>query len=306
LHLVIGAEEFAGIHVARALQGQASVRTVESVPRDQAALAAAMEEVEVVYACAEIPPDVKLPLLGRTALLLPRIVAAARAAGVKRLVYVSSADVLGSELVGRMSELSRPRPENGYERSKLREEQYLRANVDDLDWVIVRPARAIGAQDRLWSEHLLRKVGSRRRIWQVAGGRVFETFIAGPDLGRALVAAGKRGQPGHTYLIGGFDATWRELMEIVAERLGVRLQVQAVPFDLALVHAAARELTTAAGKTCWPNPCAVDGFGKPHLYDDSRTRRQLTWSPQIGSLAEVVGEVLRAYQPGAVSASPGK
>jgi nucleoside-diphosphate-sugar epimerase len=324
VHLVIGADTFAGVHVALALHGQAAVRAlaapastavaqgdadlVEAEIGDRAALAAAMDGVEVAYMCAETPPELRTAPLARPALLLPAVVAAARAAGVRRLVYVSTADVLGSERAGRMSEVSRPRPDNAFERAKLREEEYLRAEVDDLEWVIVRPARGIGVHDRLWSEYLVRQVVAGGRIWQVGGGRVFQSFITGPDLGRALAAAARRGQPGHTYLAGGFDATWRELMEAAAIGLGVPLHVQPVPFDLAFLQASIRQLLTAPGKPCWPNAYAIDAFGRPHLYDDSRSRRQLTWSPQVGSVAEAIADVVasqRAAVP-VLSAPPGR
>ena len=204
-----------------------------------------------------------------------------------------TAPVAGSGRSLFIPETSQPRPENAYEKLKLREEQFLRAEVDDVDWVIVRPARGVGARDRLWSEHLIRKIKPGARFWQVAGGRVFQTFIAGPDLGRALVAAGRRGQPHHTYLAGGFDSTWRDLLETAAAELGVPLHVQPVPYDLAFLHALGRELTTGFGSSRWPNVYAVEAFGKPHLYDDSRSRRQLTWSPQVGSFAEAIPEVVR-------------
>ena len=321
VHVVIGAHEFAGVHAVHALRGEPGVRAlvppgsraraeqdgvevVEARFEDPEVLAAAAAGAEVVYVCAESPPDIRLPLILPQPRLLRRVVEAARRAGVRRLVHLSTADVLGSNRRGRISEVGPARPENSYERMKLREEQYLRADVDDVDWVIVRAARGVGAHDRLWTEHLIRQLVPGGKSWQVAGGRVYQTFIAGSDLGRALVAAGKRGQPHHTYLAGGFDSTWRELLEVAIAELQVRVRIQPLPFDLAFLAAAARELTTGFGRSCWPNRYAVDAFGRPHLYDDSRSRRQLTWSPQIGSFAEAMassplfGEVSRRSREG--------
>ena len=327
LHVVVGAHQFAGIHAVQALAGEARVRAllppgwraageepnvelVEAPLDDPDALAAAMGGADVVYVCAETPPDIRLSPLLPQPVLLRRVVEAARRAGARRLVHVSSADVLGSNRRQRISEAGAARPQNPYERMKLREEQYLRAQVDDLDWVIVRPTRGVGAHDRLWSEHLIGQLAPSRRIWQAAGGRVYQTFIAGADLGRALLAAGKRGQPHHTYLVGGFDATWRELLDTASAGLQIPIHVQPVPFDVAYLAAAARELTTSFGRSCWPNRYAVDAFGRPHLYDDSRSRRQLTWSPQVGSFSEamasipLVGKVARRRPDGGANAQP--
>jgi nucleoside-diphosphate-sugar epimerase len=264
------------------------VELIEAPLEDPDALASAVTGADVVYVCTETTPDVRLSPLLPQPVLLRRVVEAARRAGAKRLVHVSTADVLGSNRRERISEVGPARPQNAYERTKLREEQYLRAQVDDLDWVIVRPARGVGTHDRLWSEHLIGELAPERRIWQAAGGRVYQTFIAGADLGRALLAAGRRGQPHHTYLVGGFDATWRELLDTASAALRIPVHVQPMPFDVAYLAAAARELTTGFGQSCWPNRYAVDAFGRPHLYDDSRSRRQLTWSPQVGSFSELL------------------
>lgn len=36
----------------------------------------------------------------------------------------------------------------------------------------------------------------------------------------------------------------------------------------------------------WPGVFAVDVIGKPRIYDDSYSRRELTWSPSVGSLEQ--------------------
>jgi nucleoside-diphosphate-sugar epimerase len=171
--------------------------------------------------------------------------------------------------------------------------------------MIVLPSRSIGAHDWLWSGYLIGKLVAGG-VWHVGGGRAAQTFIGGPDLGRALVAAARRGQPGHTYLLGGFDATWLELLKAAAAAIGVPLRLRALPYELAFVDAAARELTTTPGGRCWPNRYAIEALGRPHLIDDSRSRRQLTWSPQIGSVEEAIGDVVRWYREPLVSAQPGR
>jgi hypothetical protein len=42
----------------------------------------------------------------------------------------------------------------------------------------------------------------------------------------------------------------------------------------------------APGAVVWPGVYAVDVLGKPHYFDDSQSRRQLTWSPSVGSFEQ--------------------
>ena len=43
---------------------------------------------------------------------------------------------------------------------------------------------------------------------------------------------------------------------------------------------------TPEGAVVWPGIYAVDVIGKPHYYDDSHSRRELTWSPSVGSFEQ--------------------
>ena len=46
------------------------------------------------------------------------------------------------------------------------------------------------------------------------------------------------------------------------------------------------ESVTAIGAVVWPGLYTIDVLGKPHYYDDSESRRQLTWSPSVGSFEQ--------------------
>jgi hypothetical protein len=43
---------------------------------------------------------------------------------------------------------------------------------------------------------------------------------------------------------------------------------------------------TAPGAVVWPGTYAVDVLGRHHFYDDSQSRRDLTWSPSVGSFEQ--------------------
>jgi dihydroflavonol-4-reductase len=118
-----------------------------------------------------------------------------------------------------------------------------------------------------------------------------QTFIAAEDVGRACLAAADRGRPGKSYLIGGFDSTWRDLLESSARAAGVSADIVSLPHDLAYVRALAAEAMSSRGAPIWPSVYAVDVLGKPHQVDDSHARRELTWSPSVGSFEQAMPQM---------------
>jgi nucleoside-diphosphate-sugar epimerase len=124
------------------------------------------------------------------------------------------------------------------------------------------------------------------RVWLPAGGRAKQTFVSAADVGRACLAAADRGRPGHTYLIGGFDASWRELLESAIRAVGLGGTIVNLPYDILYLRALAIEAAAAPGAVVWPGTYAVDVLGRHHFYDDSFSRRELTWSPSVGSFEQ--------------------
>jgi nucleoside-diphosphate-sugar epimerase len=127
---------------------------------------------------------------------------------------------------------------------------------------------------------------ARGRLWLPGAGRALQTFVAAGDVGRACLAAADRGRPGHSYLIAGFDATWNDLVESAARAADIKAEIGSLPYDLAYLKALATETVTAQGAVVWPGIYATDVIGKPHYYDDSHSRRELTWSPSVGSFEQ--------------------
>ena len=285
MHLVIGAGEFLGDHVSHALAADVPVIELQA-DADAETLADAISAVEVVINCAQSwSPARRLRFQKSPPVLLSKIVEAARRSKVRRIVHVSTADVYGPDHVGQLNEKSRLKPVHAYERLKLYEEQWLMQSAEDLEVVIVRPARVFGEKED-WI--LPRLMGSlvKGRVWLPRGGRAKQTFVSAGDVGRACLAASDRGRPGHTYLVGGFDASWRELLESAIRAVGVGGTIVNLPYDLLYLRSLAIETFTAPGAVVWPGIYAADVIGKTHYYDDSQSRRELTWSPSVGSFEQ--------------------
>ena len=285
MQLVIGAGEFLGDSVSRALASE--VPLVElAADADEETLTDAMRGVQVVHVCSESwSPAHRLRYRRRTPALLERVVDAARKADVRRIVHVSTADVYGPDHFKRINEKAELHPVHAYERLKLMEETWLFENADDLEVVVLRPARVFGPGEDWLIPRLMLGV-SRGRLWLPGGGRTMQTFIAAADVGRACLAAADRGRPGHSYVVAGFDSSWAEFLQLAAHALEIPCSLGSLPYDLAYLRSLGEEIITAAGAPIWPGIYAVDVIGKPHLYDDSQSRRELTWSPSTGSFEQ--------------------
>jgi nucleoside-diphosphate-sugar epimerase len=282
VQLVIGAGEFLGDHVSHALAAEVPVIELNADADDET-LADAISAVEVVLNCAQTwSPARRLRFRKSPPPLLQKIVEAARRAKVRRIVHVSTADVYGPDQSGQVNEKSRLRPVHAYERLKLYEEQWLMQSAGDIEVVIVRPARIFGARED-WILPRLMGALVKGRVWLPGGGRAKQTFVSAEDVGRACLAAADRGRPGHTYLVGGFDSSWRELLDSAIRAVGVAGTVVNLPYDLLYLKALTMETVTPPGGVIWPGIYATDVLGKPHFYDDSQSRRDLTWSPSVGS-----------------------
>ena len=285
MHLVIGAGEFLGDHVSHALAAEAPVIALNADADDET-LSDAISGIDVVHICAQTwSPARRLRYRKAAPSLLKRVIDAARNAGVRRIVHLSTADVFGPDHFVRVTEKAKVHPVHAYERLKFFEERWLLRAAADLQVVIVRPARVFGVGED-WILPRLMGSMARGRLWLPGGGRSLQTFVSAGDVGRACLAAADRGRPGHSYLIGGFDATWRDLLESAARAVGIPANITSLPYDLAFLKALATETVTAPGAVVWPGVYAVDVMGKPHYYDDSLSRRELTWSPSVGSFEQ--------------------
>jgi len=271
--------------VSRALASE--VQLIElPADADKETLTDAMRGVEIVHVCSESwSPAHRLRYRRRTPALLERVVDAARKADVRRIVHVSTADVYGPDHFKRINEKAELHPVHAYERLKLMEETWLFENVQDVEVVVLRQARVFGPGEDWLIPRLMLGV-SRRRLWLPSGGRAPQTFIAAADVGRACLAAADRGRPGHSYLVAGFDSSWAEFLRLAAHALEIPSSLGSLPYDLAYLRGLGEEVITATGAPIWPGIYAVDVIGKPHLYDDSQSRRELTWSPSTGSFEQ--------------------
>lgn len=243
---VTGAGGFLGSRLVAALAGGAvPVRALVRAPvrwlptEDQHAVelldpaadvAAALEGVDAVVhlaghneVVAAADPD---RALAETALAGRHVVEAARAAGVGRVVYVSTIHVYGDRLApgATVDEDVPPAPHGAYAVARLAVEHLV---ADGPDPVVLRLSNAVGAPaspevDRwtLVAADLCRSAATIGRLVLRSTGQQWRDFIGLADVVSAIVGATDPGRiPTGTYnLVSGRSTTVRALAELVQDR----------------------------------------------------------------------------------------
>lgn len=248
--LVTGAAGFIGRHVADALReaghdvvghDAAPGADVAGDIRDEAGLRAAMAGCDAVfhlaamysYARADAARMIEVNVEGTRAVL-----AAARSAGVARVVHTSSCATCGPA-EGRLAD-ERDHPpawelEVAYKRSKVDSERVaLEAAAAGQDVVVVNPTTPVGPGDD-------RPTPTGKMIRDVASGRI-RAYVATTglnvvdvrDVAVGHLRAFERGRAGQRYLLGGENLSLAEVFATVTRHAGRPAPRIRVPFRVAL------------------------------------------------------------------------
>jgi dihydroflavonol-4-reductase len=271
--------------LARSDESAAALRELGAQPvrgdvLDAEALTAAMRGCEVVYHAAGVnalcfrDPS---PLFEVNVQGSRNVVRAAAAAGVRRVVYTSSAAALGEARGTVGSETSPHRGSflSSYERSKFEAEQAVLAAARETgtEIVYVNPASVQGPG---------RATGSTKLLLDYLNGKlkaIVDSTISLVDIADCTeghLLAEVRGEPGERYVLSGATVTVREGIQLLNRLTGIDEPVRALPPAVATAAAVAVE-TVARLRRTTPRVCrdlvrtALHG----HSYDGSRAAREL-------------------------------
>jgi 2-alkyl-3-oxoalkanoate reductase len=307
--LVTGASGFLGGHLVAGLcragvPVRALVRATSNVQRltglgvetvagdldDPDSLVRACQGQQVVFHVAAKVPDwgprrefFRVNADGTAAL-----VAACQAAGVERLVLVSSLTVLG--LLRSGTEVDEdtpydPSPRDAYTASKIEAEKIvLQAHGQrGLSTLVMRPGAIWGPGD----VHIVPRMAAllrRRRAFYIDGARNSVALSHVDNLVAGLILAANCVASGVYHLTDGQPVTARELIDGLAGLLGVPKPRRSLPFFV--VYAMACLMENSARLLRQPTPPALTRYGvrlvASHcLYNNRKAERDLGYRPSV-------------------------
>lgn len=152
--------------------------------------------------------------------------------GVRRLVHTSTADVLGVLEPGEQARTEADRYNlagTGYHYgdTKLAGDERLRTFADRLEIVWIHPGAMLGPFDfTLQYGRIFAELRDGKIPGVPVGGA---SWAHVSDVADAHVAAATRGRPGEGYICAGVNATYREVFELMAARVGGRAPRRTIP-----------------------------------------------------------------------------
>lgn len=204
------------------------------------------------------------------------VVRAATTAGVRRIVYTSSAAAIGEApgVTGREDTPHRGSYLSHYERSKHRAEiAVFDAADDDVELVAVNPSSVQGPGRATGTGALILDL-LRGRLPALVDTRL--SVVDVDDCARGHLLAAARGVPGQRYLLNSFTMSMRQAVKLLGEVTGRELRVRWLPGWVAAAAVWPVE-TLARTRGVTPRVCRemVRTLRHGHAYDGSRATREL-------------------------------
>jgi dihydroflavonol-4-reductase len=268
---------------------------------DQAALKAALTGVTHLYHVAGIvrfDPFTRQEVARTNIEATREVMEAARAAGVRRVVVVSSVAAVGH------GTLDRPAAEdsaynyagdNPYHWTKLEAEKLALAYSDARMEVLAgNPSFVIGPYDvkPSTSELVIQVARGLTPMYPTGGCNVVNAM----DVARGLQLIMQKGRPGERYILGGQNLTFRELLTIIAEEAGV--PPPKIPLPDAAVRVLGR-IGDVLGRLSpdlfkYVNTAFLQALTIPAYVSSAKAERELGYRPRPVRLG--VREALRWFQ----------
>jgi nucleoside-diphosphate-sugar epimerase len=299
LWAISGGAGFLGLHLARRLLAEGhEVRTLDIVPLDDAELERSVEELRgdiregaavnelvtgaevVVHAAAALPIQASRESIRSVNVTgTENVLQAARDAGVRRVVFISSTAVYG---VPDKHPIEEDDPLVGvgwYGESKIDAEGLCR--VAAVETTIIRPKTFIGPERLGVFEILFDWIREGRRIYILGKGHNRYQLLAVEDLVDAIVrAATEAGAAGETFNVGATEfGTVRSDLQALIDHAGSSSRLRPVPAKPAELVLRGLELLRLSPLAEWHYKTAH----RDSFVDVAKAQRLLGWQPRLSN-----------------------
>lgn len=283
------------VALARSLGAMQTVRLHGAEPLagdlvDVAAMSAGMAGADVVFHCAAKVDDWGDPAEFHRVNVegTAHVIEAARAAGVRRLVHVSTEAVLADGTPIHNADETRPRalrPVGLYPSTKAEAEAVaLAANRDGLEVVVVRPRFIWGKGDTAILPKIVEVMRKGQFAW-IGGGRFLTSTCHVRNVCEGALLAAERGRPGEIYfLTDGAPVEFRGFITAMAATQGADAGQRAVPRALVYALAVFCEFAWRVFKLKGSPPVsrmAVTLTGEQVTVNDAKARRELGYTALV-------------------------
>ncbi|MDX6408715.1 MAG: hypothetical protein QOE13_1786 [Gaiellaceae bacterium] len=296
---ISGGAGFLGLHLARRLLADGhDVRTLDVVPLDDAELERSVDEVRgdirdrdsvaklvggadvVVHAAAALPiqasrDSIRSVNVGGT----ENVLRAAKEAGVRRVVFISSTAVYGVPEKHPIEEDDPLVGVGAYGESKIDAEGLCR--VAAAETTIVRPKTFIGPERLGVFEILFDWIREGRRIYTLGKGHNRYQLLAVEDLVDAIVRAAEEPKAAReTFNVGATEfGTVRSDLQALIDHAGSSSRLQPVPVKPAEIALRGLELMRVSPLAEWHYKTAH----KDSFVDVSKAQQLLGWQPRLSN-----------------------
>lgn len=216
---------------------------------------------------------------------------AARKAGVRKVVLMSSSAVHGVPEQNPVTRATRPAPREAYGRAKLEAERLAEQAVErGLDVSILRPRTILGHGRLGIFQILFEWVRTDKPLYLLGPGDNRYQFVHADDLADAALRAADR--PGSDLYLCGTDrfGTMRELLAGLVAHAGSASPIRSLPFR---ATQSAMVLTSKLGLSPLGDYHALM-YGRSMWFDIADAERELAWQPRYSN-AEMIAESYDFY-----------
>jgi farnesol dehydrogenase len=213
------------------------------------------------------------------------VLEAAGAAGVRKVLHVSTAGVVGPSKEKPMDEMMPRNADffNRYESTKWASEQVCHAfSRNGLPVTIVNPSRVYGPGLDTGSNPVTKLIELYMKgRWKIipGSGEDIGSYCYVDDVVQGLVAGMEKGRDGERYLLGGVNASFNELLRVVSRISGIYNRSWHVPFFLLEAFSYAQLfVANTTGKPPMITPDWVRKYQYHWALDSSKAQQELGYT----------------------------